>query len=474
MDDRYKIIGEISIPTNKREEFNKYVLQLLMICGIRKVVEVELVGKRYKVTKLPSTDENGFVYFNYSTFENQERSMSYYDTNTCQLYSTDRGYMQFGLVMNLIMAMQEAYSESMCVLMENDEICDVWGYAVCVKQLLGLDLWYKNRAKRWEMILFFREMEYNDITENDVFRCYPYEFTYNSAKELFACLYTHCEIRKPIEYPEDDYYKIDMDSRHGNYYCAYKLLSECVEEEGITSVKFKIKYLLSRDYQKRLKMMEMEQNIRWRRIYEISLYELPPVFIQSIAMIANDEFWDIWNELGGKAYTDAFSDMTRSSVPDTSAMSPLFWKKLKVDKGIGRLETLGTKEYQKFEAVNTLLDSWKLEYHQITDIDVEDINIEVCLADSMDLLVEIWNRHYLSKEFVEEFLEHSKDVEYKKAIFLFCEMINEDARLFPELTRKQALMWVSRKVYDNEKKMRLQAFGDFLSNKEIRKEVFGF
>lgn len=474
MDDRYKIIGEINIPLNKREEFNTYVLQLLGICGIREVVEVEIGGRNYKVTEVPAPDEQGIVYFNYSIFEKTERNMSFYDTNTCQLYSTDRGYMQFGLVMNLIMAMQEAYSESMCVLMEKDEICDVWGYAVCVKQLLGLDLWYKNRAKFWEMILFFREMGNTDIKETDVFKCGPYEFSFSSTKELLAYVYINSEIGKPLSYPDNDYYTINIDSRHWNYYCSYKLLSECVEEEGLLSVKYKIKYLLSKDYQNRLKLMEMEENLKWRRIYEISLFELPTVFVQPIAMLTNSEFWDIWNEIGGKAYTDSFSDMTRNSVPDTSAMSPLFWKKLKVDECIGRLETLGTKEYQKFEAVKARLDSWKLEYHKISDDDVEDINIEVCLADSMNLLVEIWNRHYLSKEFVEEFLEHSHDVEYKKAIFLFCEMINEDARLFPELTRKQALTWVSRTVYDDEKKMRLQAFGDLLSNKEIRKEVFGF
>lgn len=474
MDDKYKLIGEIRIPNNKKKELNKHVLQLLEICGIRKVVEIELGSKTYKVTELPRPDEHGIVHFNYSVFEKQERSMSHYDTNTCQLYSVDRGYMQFGLAMNLIMAMQEAYSESMCVLMQNDEICDVWGYAVCVKQLLGLDLWYKNRAKLWEMILFFREMKYTNITENDVFRCCPYEFSYSSAKELFAYIYTHCEIRKPIDYPEHDYYEINMDSRHGNDYCAYKILLECVEEEGIISTKCKIKYLLTKEYQKRKKMMEMEKNHRWRRIYEISLYELPPVFVQAIAMITNDEFWDIWAELGDKAYTDGLSDMTRNSVPDTSEMSPLYWKNLKVNEGIGRLKTLGKEEYLKFEAVNSLLDRWKLEYHQILDADMEDINIEACFMDIMDLLVEIWNNPYLSKEFVEEFLEHSNDIEYKRAIFLFCQMINDDAKMFPELSRKQALMWVSRKVYDDEKKIRLQAYGDFLSNKEIRKEVFGF
>lgn len=104
----------------------------------------------------PEADKDGMVAFDYSIFEKQKRQVSFYDMNTCELHVTERGYREFGLVINLIMTMQEVYSTEHCYLMNKDQVCDVYWYAVLIERTIGLKLAFPNREKIWDMLLFFK------------------------------------------------------------------------------------------------------------------------------------------------------------------------------------------------------------------------------------------------------------------------------------------------------------------------------
>lgn len=89
-DDKYKIVGTISIPEEKREEFNRNVEKVLDVFGIRQT-EKRMVGDReITVLKKPEADEDGIVRFNYSMFEKRVREGDSYNTKTCQLICPDR------------------------------------------------------------------------------------------------------------------------------------------------------------------------------------------------------------------------------------------------------------------------------------------------------------------------------------------------------------------------------------------------
>ena len=119
-DDKYKIVGTISIPEEKREEFNRNVEKVLDVFGIRQT-EKRMVGDReITVLKKPEADEDGIVRFNYSMFEKRVREGDSYNTKTCQLICPDRGWDEFGVAMNSILIMQEAYSETPCFLRCDD------------------------------------------------------------------------------------------------------------------------------------------------------------------------------------------------------------------------------------------------------------------------------------------------------------------------------------------------------------------
>lgn len=124
----YWVKGELSIPKERREQMNRIVLELLDKCGIRKTETIELAGSNAKVVRKPSPDKDGIVAFDYSIFERLERKTATYDTNTCCLTAPDRGYAEFGLVMNMIMVLQILHSETVCRFMDDDAGCRIEPY----------------------------------------------------------------------------------------------------------------------------------------------------------------------------------------------------------------------------------------------------------------------------------------------------------------------------------------------------------
>ena len=119
MDHLYWLEGSVSVPENRREELNENVLKLLKQCGIRKLKEIQMDGKKITVVHEPKPNDKGIVSFDYSVFEKKKREISYYDMTTCELHTTDRGYGEFGVAMNLVMTMSQlegyAQPERLCV-----------------------------------------------------------------------------------------------------------------------------------------------------------------------------------------------------------------------------------------------------------------------------------------------------------------------------------------------------------------------
>ena len=165
-DDKYKIVGTISIPEEKREEFNRNVEKVLDVLGIRQT-EKQMVGDReITVLKKPEADEDGIVRFNYSMFEKRVREGDSYNTKTCQLICPDRGWDEFGVAMNSILIMQEAYSETPCFLMSDDALCPVGSYAAMIEDMTGVKLDFPHRGRILDILAFLKQRdEYRDVDE---------------------------------------------------------------------------------------------------------------------------------------------------------------------------------------------------------------------------------------------------------------------------------------------------------------------
>lgn len=74
-DDLYRLEGTVMIPDNKKDEFNRYILQILDACGIRKTERIELDGR--PITRLI---EAPVPPFRTSEFLRQDDFFAFYDT----------------------------------------------------------------------------------------------------------------------------------------------------------------------------------------------------------------------------------------------------------------------------------------------------------------------------------------------------------------------------------------------------------
>lgn len=150
MDNKYRIVGTVSIPYDKKKELVEHILTILYKCGLRKTEIMNINGKEVKVLAVPAPDEDGIICFDYSIFEKKERNSSTFDTNTFELVTPDRGYNEYGLAMNVIMLLLEAYSETKCYMLCDSKPFYVSGYAELIKGLLGIDIKFTHRLAVWD------------------------------------------------------------------------------------------------------------------------------------------------------------------------------------------------------------------------------------------------------------------------------------------------------------------------------------
>ncbi len=118
------------------------------------------------------------------------------------------------------------------------------------------------------------------------------------------------------------------------------------------------------------------------------------------------------------------------------------------------------------------LPNWQVQF-MVTNLE-EELNVETCLAQILTELSQEWGCRLADQKFVTEFMEHREDDNYKKALFFYWRLMNQDSRYFPELTRKQAIWWVlsySRPEFDF---IEMEAFQSLLINHEHRYRILGF
>lgn len=153
----YNIVGKVTIPERKKEAFNAYVLKLLYLCGIRKTTYMYIGEQRARTVEVPVPDENGIVQFDYSIFGKKERKVVSYDTHTCTLDLSEWWNDEFGIAMNLIAVLQEAWSEEPCYLFAKCKLADIYYYARLLVDLLGICPEFVHRGNVWTTYMLLEE-----------------------------------------------------------------------------------------------------------------------------------------------------------------------------------------------------------------------------------------------------------------------------------------------------------------------------
>lgn len=468
-DNMFCLAGKVSIPVEKRNEMNKYVLEIMDKCGIRKTVEMTVAGKKVTVAAPARPNTDGIVLFDYSIFEKKKRKISQYDLNTCELYVEDPGYNEFGVVMNMIMVLQEAYTNGGCYFIKSGKLYDVEIYLLLIQGVLGEKVTLPGRIRMSEVYLFFRNSEeYKDITYTDLLEDYSDKYGRLDIEQLLAVF----EIEnKKIIIPEEGKISCRNEIKSANSCSrieyAYRVFRGIKETEK-TAMKSFLAELLNADFAKRkeLSARQDEKGI----IAELSLYVLPVRLVFAYTQDVDLDFWETWDSLGTKGYSDITWEADSKDDESDFQKFP-FYKAIQRKNEDEFLEFWDGGNLLLSQNMKECIRYWE---EQMNDICVPSvISVENLLTNIITRLERSYCR-YVDEKFVAEFMEHGSEINYQKALILIQRLLDKEQEYFPELTGEQAEEWIIKDSRDNFDYIEISALVSLMTNKKQRNIIFGF
>lgn len=352
--------------------------------------------------------------------------------NTCELYAEDQGYGEFGIVMNMILVLQEAYSNGGCYFVKSGKLCKVEGYLLVLQGVLGKRITLPGRTRMWDTYLFFRNSgEYSNITRDDLFDSYSESCGNWDIEQLFAVLEVESQTlmvpdKKRISCREE----IGSASPLSRTEYAYRIFCGLNEDEKSMMERFLAK-LLNLNFAERKEQMALqdERGI----IAELSLYVLSARLVLAYAQAVAKDFWELWDSFGSKGY----SDIIQKDNPDDT-----------------------DSDLRKMPFYNAILRNNEDEFLEYWN------GSNLILSQDME--------KNIRRAFVTEFLEQADDLNHQKALILLEQLLNKGQEYFPELTGEQAEEWIIQGKRDESECVAISALMSLLTNQKQRNEIFGF
>ena len=471
-DNRYWLAGKVNVPADKKPEFNTYVMEILNRFGMRKRKEIDIAGEKVTVLEKPTPDENGIVSFDYSIFEKKNRDISTYNTNTCELYSVDRGANEYGLAMNCIMAVQESYSHGSCFFMEKRKPVEIYVYMCLLSNILNKKIYNNGREKIWDMLLLLRKTPDTDLpSEQDIFQfVFPFDYSRLDSFQLLSLLpVDDTEPPKTDKDPITDRLQIPDATYIAQREYLYRIMAEEYQYDKKILEDY-LKELLTLALPDRKKLAEVEDNLGI--IAELSLHIPPAAVVSTFALLEKRPFWDVWDELvTEKSYTDIIEE------DDKEEKLSEKWVKVSFNKIIFRENE---DEFLEFwDGENLILSDEMKERIQMWQkliAEQEDqpaLQIKPYLGETLAYIEKEWPCRYIDEAFVEKILDHQDDPAWRRVLLVLRRIVDDGIELFPEMNRKMAVLWLklNRMPFDATA---IAAFCSLMENDVARQRVFGF
>ena len=465
-DNMYQLAGKVNVPA---EKMNRYVLEIMDKCGIRKMEKMTVAGVEVTVVSPVQPNEAGIVMFDYSIFEKKQREISTYNLNTCELYAEDRGYDEFNIVINMIMVLQEVYTNGGCYLIKSGKLYNIKGYLLMLQGVLKKRITLPGRIRMWDTYLFFRNSEeYQTVTYMDLLNDYSESYGELDIEQLLVVW--EVENQKlifPSEKKISRREEIDSANLFSRAEYAYRIFCGMNEDEKNTMESF-LAELLNLNFSERKERLirEDQKGI----IAELSLYVLPAYLILAYAQAVGKDFWEVWNSFGSKGYSDVIQEVHPRNNDFDFRIIP-FYRVVRRKNEDEFLEFWDGRNLVLSQDMKECIQCWKEQFH---DISVpSDMLTERFLAKIITRLKNIHFR-YVDKAFVTEFIEHGNDLNHQKALILLERLLDKGQEYFPELTGEQADEWIIQQKRGKFDCVAISALSSLLTNKRQRNQIFGF
>ncbi len=465
----YKLIGEVTIPEEKRKELNDYVLKLLDRSGVRKIKKVKIGDLDTEVAERVKRSKNGKVLFDYSIYENHVRGVSSYDTGTCTLDVNEPGFNEMGIAMVMIMALLESYSITPCYVARENKLIEINIYALMIEDLIGVRLRFPHRADIWTMYVFCKECEeIEDISGINLTYKVPRDFERISYAQLFNALMVEkdsilAEKIEKITFDRGQIGEAEYIDRCSFLYSAFLSL----EREKKDTSSFLLK-LMPMSLVERTKMAEEQTD--YGIVAELSRYLTSQVLVKCYSLAKGTDFWSEWKLISAKGfYVDSIDDMDKSDEKEHKVFH--FYKAIQRNDDDEALGEFGNRELQLSDEMRDEIGKWKEKASEDCLGNFDSANE---LKAVMEEIMNDWTSRRMDAALFTELKGKPDSEGTKKALLLLKTMLDDGLWLFPELTKGQAKKWVLKRSRSDFDKQKLNALLGILANKEKRMELLGF
>ncbi len=471
-DSKYWLVGKINVSEDKKQEFNAYVMEILRRFGMRKRKEIDVAGEKITILAHPTPDKDGIVAFDYSIFEQKNRDISTYNTNTCELYTVDRGCNEYGLAMNCILLLQECYSNGSCFFMNERKPIYAGVYMDLLSTILNKKIPNNGREKMWDMLLLLRKNPDTDLpSTTDIFQhIFTHFYSRFEDFQIFSVLATD-----DTEPPTTDKDPI-MARTHiseAPYMSKREYLYRTMTEEYQRDKKMLTDYLrelLHLPLANREKLAGEDNNLGI--IAELSFYLPPACLVSTFALLEGKPFWDEWDNLITRNY---YTDIICRDVEGKKLSDE--WEKLNIYKIMFRenedefLEFWDGENLILSDEMKKCIQKWKNLMD--TQEDQTDLQVKAYLEETIAYINKEWSCRYIDEDFIKKIIDHQSDPVWRKALLVLRRIVDDGLELFPEMNRKMAVLWLKpyRTSFDSAA---VAAFGSLMENDVARQRVFGF
>lgn len=457
----YTLAGTVHIPEESKDEFNKKVLTTLHRCGIRKTETISVNDIDITVVAPLKANREGIIEFDYSIFEKQKRGISSFNTLTGELKIADRGYGEYGLPINMIMALQQAYSDTPCFLMKEGKPCSVDFYAKLLAAVLKEETHFNNGNDIWENMLFFHKSpEYDDITSFNAWHMSPYK---SHSKILLAVSLDNKKIELTKNGAQMTKNDIAMAKYGPQLEYLYRTLLKCCDAQDFEAW---FRELLDEPLSVRKETAKQEDDKGI--IAELSLYIYSQAMAMQYALAKNENFWTVWERLGINGYNDIIQE---DALSDEYEKTPYpFYLAIQKKSEDEFLDLWDGNNLKLSDKLEKQVLQWRQDFDRISP--APNFDFEKELTDAIMEMENDWNCRVVDKSFVIDFLEHKGDTNYQRLLMVLRQYLDKDESFFPELTKQQAKKWVIRHYRNNYDSKLMSCYTSLMANIEQRKRIF--
>lgn len=495
-------IGNVSIPEEKRVEFNNNMVKLLQLGGMIDYDKVNLYGKEIILIKPVEINEEGECFFHYNYFEDEPWENAGFDSNKNRLWSWKIGWNEFSFVICAGYILTELYSDDYGYAEKNGDILNSPDYVRWINFILDKEFSLERRFDLWKYYESYVLARKDDGYKFDDIDFDPFDFIpngyeeYMGGTELADILYIANGTDTVIDEAEMGTYAKEVSILKNELERFYKE-NTCHGRETIWQL-----------IQMPLAERKTIDGTDYDKIAEISTRVAARVFIYLSTEILGLSFWEEWVNL----YENAYSDEVR---PKYVGEDILEKRKKYRSVSLGKIKT---SEFLRNDGYFTFNGTPEEIRHKgnyyISDDDLMywwDGSDKIQLSDRMIKQISKWNQDYveISKTMTEkaiskydmlkslikvlssaddyyknifsfssmfyEFLDNSKNVKYIAAVKLF-EKVVEDNKEAGRIIEHAKSSWsfVSKNVTFNEGRVTIKRFLSLMANKKLRKVYFGF